>query len=335
MLIDVDREEMQVQRGSRIGWGLALLCMASLVQAATPDRRIAMTIDDLPWQRLDTRAEPELAERHAQLLAALNATGIPVVGFVNAGKLVEQGEVVPARVQMLRDWLDAGAELGNHTWGHVDLHAVGLPAYTQDILRGEDTLRPLLAERGQVPRWFRHPYLRAGRSPAQRDALGVFLQQHGYRIAPVTVDNSEWVWAFAYDTVRVSELPPAEREARLAQLRRGYIPYMLNKLDYYEAQSQQLLGRLPAQVWLMHANALNAATFEDLVAATQRRGYRFISLEEALQDPAYQHADGYNGDGGISWIHRWAMAEGVPRTFYAGEPVVPRWVQLLAGVDAD
>jgi len=110
---------------------------------------------------------------------------------------------------------------------------------------------------------------------------------------------------------------------------------MLNKLDYYEAQSQQLLGRLPAQVWLMHANALNAATFEDLVAATQRRGYRFISLEQALQDPAYQHADGYNGDSGISWTHRWAMADHVPRTFHAGEPVVPRWVQALAGVDAD
>ncbi|MDC6625710.1 polysaccharide deacetylase family protein, partial [Leclercia adecarboxylata] len=128
-------------------------------------------------------------------------------------------------------WRDAGVELGNHTYGHVDLHAIGLAAYEQDILRGEATLRPLLAETGQAPRWFRHPYLRAGQSPHERAALGEFLQQHGYRVAPVTVDNSEWIWAFAYDHVRDTDTDPVSREARLRQLRRGYVPYMLKKLD--------------------------------------------------------------------------------------------------------
>jgi len=311
--------------------GLAMLGLAAAVQAA-PDQRIALTIDDLPWQRLDERDDPELAQRHAQLLAALEAAQVPVVGFVNEIKLERDGQVQPARVQMLRDWRDAGFELGNHTHGHVDLHAIGLAAYEQDILSGEQTLRPLLAERGQTPRWFRHPYLRAGETPQQRAALATFLDQHGYRIAPVTVDNSEWIWAFAYDHVRDTEADPALREARLRQLRRGYVPYMLNKLDYYEDQSRHLLGRLPAQVWLMHANALNAASIDELIAATRRRGYTFITLEQALQDPAYAHADGYNGAGGISWIHRWAMAEDKPRSFYAGEPKVPRWVLELAGI---
>lgn len=311
--------------------GLGLLGLAAAVQAA-PDQRIALTIDDLPWQRLDERDDPELAQRHAQLLAALKTAQVPVVGFVNEIKLERDGQVQPARVQMLRDWRDAGFELGNHTRGHVDLHAIGLDAYEQDILRGEQTLRPLLAERGQTPRWFRHPYLRAGETPQQRAALAAFLDQHGYRIAPVTVDNSEWIWAFAYDHVRDTETDPVVREARLRQLRRGYVPYMLNKLDYYEDQSRQLLGRLPAQVWLMHANALNAASIDELIAATRRRGYTFITLEQALQDPAYAHADGYNGAGGISWIHRWAMAEGKRRSFYAGEPKVPRWVLELAGI---
>jgi len=314
---------------------LALLCAGGAAQAAGPVRQIALTLDDLPWQRLDERAEPELAQRHAQLLAALSASGVPVVGFVNEVKLEQAGVVQPDRVQLLRHWRDAGFELGNHTRGHVDLHAVGRAAFEQDILEGETTLRPLLAERGQVPRWFRHPYLRTGRSVAEREAVSAFLQQHGYRIAPVTVDNSEWVWAFAYDRVRDTEPDPVQREARLRQLRRGYVPYMLNKLDYYEAQSQQLLGRLPAQVWLIHANALAADTVGELVAATQRRGYRFITLEQALRDPAYQHAEGYTGAGGISWIHRWAMAERRPAGFYAGEPEVPAWVMTLAGLDAE
>lgn len=317
-----------------LGWmGMAALCLAGAVQAA-PAQRIALTIDDLPWQRLDERNEPELAQRHAQLLAALKHAEVPVVGFVNERKLEQDGQRQPARVQMLRDWLDAGFELGNHTGGHVDLHAVGLAAFEQDILQGERTLRPLLAERGQTPRWFRHPYLRTGQTPQQRQALAAFLAQHGYRTAPVTVDNSEWIWAFAYDHVRDSVTDPEARAAQLRQLRRGYVPYMLNKLDYYQAQSQQLLGRLPAQVWLMHANALNADSIGELIAATRRRGYRFVTLEQALQDPAYAHVEGDDSAGG-SWIHRWAVAEDTPASFYAGDPKVPRWVLDLARVAND
>jgi peptidoglycan/xylan/chitin deacetylase (PgdA/CDA1 family) len=211
---------------------------------------------------------------------------VPVTGFVNEGKLEVNGQVQPPRVQMLRDWLGAGFELGNHTFSHVSMHAVPLGVYEQDILRGEVILRPLLAENGQTLRWFRHPYLQAGRSPEARAELAEFLQQHNYRIAPVTVDNGEWIWAFAYGQVRDTETDPVAREERLRQLRRGYVPYMLNKLDYYEQRSHELLGRLPAQVWLMHANALNAATVEELVAATRRRGYRFITLGTAMEDPA-------------------------------------------------
>ena len=127
-------------------WLLVLLAFGA--HAAEPDRRIAITIDDLPWQRMDKTPAADLPLRHAQLMAQLKQAGVPVVGFVNEGKLEADGQVQSARVAMLRDWLGAGYELGNHTHGHVDLHAVGLPAYRQDILDGERVLRPLLAERG-------------------------------------------------------------------------------------------------------------------------------------------------------------------------------------------
>lgn len=312
---------------------LALCC--SLAVAQTPDRRIAITIDDLPWQRIGKTADADLQARHAQLVAQLKQAKAPVVGFVNEDKLEVDGSVQPARVAMLRDWLDAGAELGNHTFGHVDLHVVGVPAYQDAILRGERQLRPLLAERDAKPRWFRHPYLRAGRTQADKAAVRDFLAEHGYRIAPVTVDNGEWVWAFAYENVLDGTLDLAERDAILQRLREGYVPYMLNKVDYYERQSQALLGYALPQVWLLHANALNAASYAELVAAVRRRGYRTITLDEAMRDPAYARADGYEGRYGPSWLHRWAMADRKPKEFYAGEPVVPKWVLDLAGVESE
>lgn len=318
-------------------WMVTVLWAVSLASmAAEPDRRIAITIDDLPWQRMDKTPPADLAARHAQLMAQLKQAGVPVVGFVNEGKLEIDGQVQPVRVAMLDDWLDGGFELGNHTHGHVDLHAVGLPAFQQEVLDGERVLRPLLAKRGQVPRWFRHPYLRAGRTPEERAALPTFLREHGYRIAPVTVDNGEWVWAFAYANVLDGQPDTPERAATLERLKRGYIPYMLNKVDYYEQQSQALLGYALPQVWLLHANELNAVAYAELVAGVQRRGYRVVTLDEAMRDPAYARGeDGYNGRYGPSWLHRWAMAEKRPKEFYAGEPVVPGWVLQLAGVESE
>lgn len=224
---------------------LAISQVLATVAAApetTPDRRITVTIDDLPWQRIGQTPAEALPARHAALLEQLRIAGVPVVGFVNEDKLEVDGALRPERVAMLRDWLDAGHELGNHTWGHVDLHAVGVPAFNDAILRGERVLRPMLAERGQTPRWFRHPYLRAGRTPEDKAAVRDFLAGHGYRIAPVTVDNGEWVWAFAYARVLDGQVAVEDREIMLERLRLGYVPYMLNKLDYFEKQSQALLG---------------------------------------------------------------------------------------------
>jgi peptidoglycan/xylan/chitin deacetylase (PgdA/CDA1 family) len=322
-----------------LGCALALTATAGGAKRdrkpAQPDRRIAITIDDLPWQWAG-RLHPEVfAARHAKLIAAVRASGVTGVGFVNEKELEVDGKVDPARVQMLRDWLDAGWELGNHTWGHVDYHAVGLDAYEADVLKGERQLRPLLAERKQTPQWFRHPWLRNGRTPEERAALDAFLAAHGYRTAPVTVNTGEWIWANAYERTLDGDLPDADRQAMLARLRGAYVPYLLAKLDHYEQQSMTLLGYAVPQVLLLHANELNADAFQELIAGMQQRGYRVVSLEDAVRDPAYARKDGYLGPVGISWLHRWALAEGKQRSFFMGDTAVPQWVLDAAGVASE
>src|SRR5207342_3869331 len=142
---------------------LAALAILS-AHAWAGDRRIAITFDDVPWVMLRNAPPADLAVEHARLIASLKQAEVPAIGFVNEGLLYSGNTLRPERVQMLRDWLDAGFELGNHTRWHSDLHAVGVDAYEADILAGEQLLRPLLAGRGSSPRWFRHPYLRTGRT---------------------------------------------------------------------------------------------------------------------------------------------------------------------------
>jgi peptidoglycan/xylan/chitin deacetylase (PgdA/CDA1 family) len=267
---------------------------------------------------------------YGRLVASLKQAGVPVIGFVNEGLLYDGDTLQPERVKLLEDWLDAGFELGNHTRCHSDQSALGVLPFEADILDGERLLRPMLAKRGSEPHWFRYPLLRTGATLEDKAAVEAFLASHGYRIAPVTVNSSEWVFALAYRRA-IAANAPAET---LQRVRDDYIAYMQAKLEFYERRSIDLLGYNVPQVLLLHPNELNAATCTDLLSAINAQGYRFVTLAEAASDPAYLHADSYTGTLGTSWIHRWAKTEGRPDTFFFGEPPTPEWISELAGVPA-
>ena len=306
----------------------SLLALVAGSAVAIEPRRVAITVDDLPWAELARTGDDVAVERSRRLVAALRGTH--AIGFVNEDKLERDGAQVPARVAMLDQWLDAGLALGNHAYGHPGLHATPIAAYERAILDGERVLRPMLEARGQSLSWFRHPYLQAGRDDADRARLDAFLATHGYRVAPVTVDNGDWIYARAY-----LEAQAKRDEALQARLRRDFVDYIDAKFRFYEDASRRLFGREIPQVLLLHANALNADTMPALLARLQRRGYAFVPLEDAVADPAYAHADGYRGGAGISWMHRWAMAEKKPRVFYEGEPMVAQYALDLAGVKGE
>jgi hypothetical protein len=141
----------------------------------------------------------------------------------------------------------------------------------------------------------------------------------------VTFDNADYTFAAAYDrAVARGDDPIAD------EIVTTYLDYMNRVVLYYEQQSRALFDREIRQVLLLHANALNAVAFDRLAAMLEGRGYVFIELDRALQDPAYRSPDTYFGPGGISWIHRWAISEGRDAAFLAGEPEVPAWIARAA-----
>lgn len=324
-------------RRGRLPLAVALAAVAAVVfvsAAAAPapaappaGRRMALTFDDLPAQRAESASPARLAEITQGIVGTLARRRLPAVGFVNEGKLAVGGKVDPARVALLERWLDAGIELGNHSYSHLDLHRVAPDAFLADVARGEEVTRPLAAARGIPYRYFRHPYLHTGRELAVRRAVHAFLAERGYRVAPVTIDNSEWIFAAAYDQA----IDRKDRRLR-KRLATAYLDYMEAMCAYYEGQSRALFGREIPQVLLVHANTLNAHHLPALLKRFERRGYRFVALESALADPAYATPDEYTGPAGTTWIHRWAMTRGIDRATFRGEPTTPAWVQEAAGV---
>ena len=284
-------------------------------------REVAVTIDDLPATSVvhgDVESHRRITER---LLQGLAAHRIPAIGFVNECNLSRRAGLDPARVDLLRRWLDAGLELGNHGYAHLDLHRVSVAEFEADVVRGEPVTRALLEERGLRLRYFRHPFLHTGTTLADKRRVEGFLANHGYEVAPVTIYTEDYMFAAAFDRAHQRRNPEAARAVAEA-----FVPYIESKLEFFEGLSQRLLGYELPQTLLLHANSINAETIDEMAGMITRRGYRFVSLEHALADPAYAVEDPYVRAHGVSWLQRWGLNRGLGREILDAEPRTPRFV---------
>jgi len=271
--------------------------------SAPPAKEIAITFDDLPLNGPQFDA-PRLQEMTTKLLSVIKKYQVPAVGFVNESLLYVPGQT-EARIGILRQWADAGVELGNHTFSHLGFKGASLAAYEDDFVRGDSVTRMLMKERGGQVRYFRHPFLQMGDTKELEQAFERFLAERNYRIAPVTSDTMDWMILTAYN--RASAQPSGEMRKRVAE---EYLKFAAQRLDYSEKLAGELFGRPIKHILLLHVNELNADTFEALIRQMKARGYRFITLEEALTDEAYRYPDKYTGNS--YWLLLWAASKGVP-----------------------
>ncbi|RQR47353.1 polysaccharide deacetylase-like protein [Burkholderia sp. Bp9126] len=276
---------------------------------------IALTFDDLPaviYRRKDVKGA--LLEVIQGLIRHLSDSSVPATGFVNEymifrnerGELRRDGSCDEARVKVLEIWLDAGLNLGNHTFSHMSLHeAKSVNEYKDDILRGEIITAALLKERGQRLRYFRHPYLETGQDMPTRIEVARFLAENGYRIAPVTISTQDYKYGMAYENAIM-----CGNWSLAKWIVDEYIKYISYIIEYYRKISLGLFGRNISQILLLHANLLNASCLDQLISMIKGQGYAFIELDQALRDPAYLSEDFYTGREGIGWLERWGISRG-------------------------
>jgi len=271
---------------------------ASPIVAQAKPGQIALTFDDLPGRVL-VNNQAYVTWLNAAILHSLRAHHMKATGFVNEGKL---DEIDRARqIDVLRAWLNAGMDLGNHTFSHSSPNKVGAAAYIRDIARGEPVTRALLKQHGRTLRWFRHPYLETGTPLAVKQEIDGWLAAHHYRIAPVTIDANDWLFAYPYDAA-LSRHDDAHRR----YLRAAYLAHTEKTLVWCQSVSTVLFGRQIPFVLLLHATRLNADSLDDLAAMLKRHDMRVVTLDKALKDPAYRTADSYSGPDGIDWLERWS-----------------------------
>lgn len=224
-------------------------------------KTIAITIDDLPFVG-------DYRNFHLNMIIdSMKTLQIPITGFIIAS------EVRNDSWETLQKFRDAGFGLGNHTFSHANLNKVKSKKYIQEINRADKILLPVLTE----PKYFRYPYL-AMSSGRKKDKILCHLSKKNYHIAPITIDSKDF-----YFNQRLLSVPELDRRNYLNELKTFYLDFIWQQTLKAEEHDQFNHQAKQSQILLIHANLLNAYVLPDIIKLYKRKGYTFVTLEDALK----------------------------------------------------
>jgi peptidoglycan-N-acetylglucosamine deacetylase len=289
-----------------------LTILNCLYVGTAQNKTIALTIDDLPLNGPSIEIK-RLQKMTEQILTVTKKNQLPMVGFVNEGLLYVPAET-DARIAVLKMWSDAGVELGNHTFSHLGFEGASLAGYEDDFTRGDTVINLLV--KPKKARYFRHPFLQMGDTREIEDAFEKFIGERGYKAVPVTIDPMDWMFLAAY----AKALKEKDRSLQ-KRVSEDYLKFAGLRIDAAEKAADGLFGRHIKHILLIHANELTADNFESLIKVFKDKGYRFITVEEALQDSVYRFPDRYSPTS--EWLSHWTNSEGKRFEF----PAPPEYIQ--------
>ena len=258
--------------------GLRVAALAVGFAASAGAQQIAITFDDLPAHGPLPPHETRLQVAN-RVIRALRAAHVPpTYGFVNGIRVQED----PSTGAVLAAWRSAGYPLGNHTWSHMNLNQHSPQQFEDDIAKNEPLLK--LQMDGANWHWLRFPYLAEGDTIEKKMGVRVWLAQHGYQIAGVTMSFADYNWNEPY--ARCME----KHEVRaVAGLERGYLQAARQSITYDRNLSRILYGHDIPYVLLMHIGAFDARMLPRLLLLYKEKGFTFVSLRDAEKDPFYKY----------------------------------------------
>ena len=274
---------------------VVILFLAAKLCAA---QKVAITFDDLP---LNGDLPPgvtqvQIAREAIALLKGRQAP--PAYGFINAKKLEGDGDAA----QALRVWA-AAEPFGNHTYAHIDLNENPAEAFERDIDQNEPALE-LLAGKDSNWHWLRYPFLREGDTVEKRRAVRAYLQAQGYRVAQVTLDWEDYLWNSAYARCA------AKNDAQsIGWLKSSYLSIESSYLDLGKDLARQVYGHDINHVLVLHLGAFSSTILPDALDLMQKKGFTFVTLEEAESDPVYRGDPDVGSKYGGTLLELWMEAK--------------------------
>jgi peptidoglycan-N-acetylglucosamine deacetylase len=284
-------QAVRLQKSSLMAlFSVAILSVVALLLPleAFAQKQICITFDELPAAR--SFGEVDRLAINRPILEALKKHGVKATGFV-------VGEQIEGAYDVLGEWLNQGHRLGNQTWSGQDYNELSPEQFLGDVRKGSDALEPMLSGFGQKKRYFRYPFLHYGDTPERRKAVGPFLEDRGYIVAPATVIPEDYLY-----NLNLLKLGKQPDSAKFDRLLNDYINSVIDELERVERVGKNLVSRPVSQILVLRANQLNAACLEEMLKALEASGYKYLSLDEALKDDVYKIPEAYYGLKGLGYL---------------------------------
>ena len=272
----------------------------SLIAQEKNERRLALTFEYLPFMKPMGYWRPR--EISNQILRTLEKNKIKAAGFVIQQKVEDD----PSTYVILDDWVSRKHTLGNQTWGNADLNSIEAKHFIEHIADGQKYLRNITRSHPQNYRFLRYPNLHQGEKNKKKKRVKRAIERSRYQVAHVSVKTATNF--FNRPFIKSLQDPSDSLEA----LKNRYLKHVLDSLDYSESQSQIVFGKNIPHILQLHTGVAISTMLDPLITALKDRGYRFISLQKALNDPAYQTEENYVGPMGLIFVDRVAATRGIP-----------------------
>lgn len=289
----------------------AALAYMGALYAHAQERSVSITIDDVPNVHLYA------ADGNSSgLLKKLDSLNLPVAIFINEGHL-KQNAAFEQNKKLLGSWISRSyITIGNHSYSHPNYGETGFDAFKEEVLKGEGLSRQMAEKVGKKLDYFRFPFNGMGKDSAEQARMQAFLTEHHYVSTPFSVESEDWLYTQLYEKALKEE---KNEEAQAIGNR--YVAHSLRLFEYVEGVISTTMGKPVRQIYLCHDNRLNTDYLPVLVQKLKEREYRFISLADALSDPAYRLPVYYHGNFGFSWVYRWIKDVEKRRSLMRAEPV--------------
>ena len=267
-------------------------------------KHVALTMDNIPAAGKQVNLSWTQGYNYTGA-RALQDSRMPLVGFVNEKDLVAPKER-DERAAIVGSWLLAGAEIGNGTFSDVPPgDSLGTDWFEQDVLYGERIIRPLIRDFGDTLRYFRFPGMDLSRAGEQDlDRMQDFLDDKGYTPVTATIRFDDERFNTPYINSKI------ENDTVLVRyIGEKYIEYFKQVLDHYEDLSRQNFSRQIAHILSLRCSEINNDMLGYLLYILWEKGYRFVTLEEALADPLYREHLPRRYRGGYFWDYAQGLTQ--------------------------
>jgi hypothetical protein len=187
-------------------------------------------------------------------------------------------------------------------------------AFAREIEQNEPALELLAAKDGNW-HWLRYPYLHEGDTVEKRRVVRAYLLAHQYRVAQVTLDWEDYLWNSAY-----ARCAAKNDATSIAWLRSSYLDIATQYLDLGREMAKLVYGHDINHVLLLHLGAFSSTILPDVFDLMEKKGFKFVTLEEAESDPVYEGDPDAGLKHGGTLLEEWMDARKIPYPSVAKKP---------------